>query len=502
MAAAGTVYLVGAGPGDPGLVTRRALELVREADAIVYDRLIPAGLVAEARVDADLHYAGKEPGKPSMEQDAINALLVKLGRAGQSVVRLKGGDPFVFGRGGEEAQALAAAGVPFEVVPAVTSGIAAPAYAGIPVTHRDEASAVALITGHEDPSKADSAIDWEALARFPGTLVFYMGVKQLPEIAKRLVDGGRAGDTPAAVIERGTLPGQRSVVATLDSIAQRVADEGVKPPAITLVGAVAQLADEIAWLEQRPLHGRTIAVTRARAQASGLAQRLSRLGADVVETPAIRIEPRPVTGEVAQAAREIGSFALVCVTSPNGAALLLDAVEAVGGDARSFAGVEVAAIGPGTAAELARRGIRADIVAGVSTAEGLLDAVAPVYLIGERVLVARASEARDALPEGLARRGADVVVVSLYDTVAEQLNEAQLAAVERADFITFTSSSTVKFFMQALGERGLPNGARVVSIGPVTSDTARELGLEVHAEAQQHDIDGLVDTLLAEAAGS
>src|SRR4051794_1442714 len=429
-AVAGTVYLVGAGPGDPGLVTRRALELVREADAIVYDRLIPAGLVSEAAADADLHYAGKEPGNPAMEQEAINSLLVELGRAGKNVVRLKGGDPFVFGRGGEEAQALAAAGVPFEVVPAVTSGIAAPAYAGIPVTHRDEASAVAFVTGHEDPTKAESAIDWEALARFPGTLVFYMGVKQLPQISARLIESGRAPGMPAAVVERGTLPGQRAVVATLETIAERVAAEGVKPPAITLVGPVARLAGEIAWIDRRPLHGRTIAVTRARAQASDLARRLTRLGAEVIETPAIRIQPREVTGEIAQAAREIGSFALVCVTSPNGAALLLDAVEATGGDARSFAGVEVAAIGPGTARELAARGIRPDIVAEVSTAEGLLDALAEIDLIGERVLVARASEARDALPEGLAARGADVLVVPLYDTVAEQLGEAELTAGE------------------------------------------------------------------------
>lgn len=499
MAAAGTVYLVGAGPGDPGLVTRRALELVREADAIVYDRLIPAGLVGEARADADLHYAGKEPGKPSMEQGAINALLVELGGSGKSVVRLKGGDPFVFGRGGEEAQALAAAGVPFEVVPAVTSGIAAPAYAGIPVTHRDEASAVAFITGHEDPAKPESAIDWDALARFPGTLVFYMGVKQLPEISKRLIDAGRAADMPAAVVERGTLPGQRAVVGTLGEIAERVVTEGVKPPAITLVGPVARLAGEIAWLDRRPLHGRTIAVTRARAQSSGLAKQLAELGAAVVEAPAIRIEPRPVTDDVAQAAREIGSFALVCVTSPNGASLLLDAVEAVGGDARSFAGVEVAAIGPGTASELARRGIRPDVVAEVSTAEGLLDALKDIDVTAERVLIARASEARDALPDGLAERGADVVVVPLYDTVAEQLDESQLAAVDEADFVTFTSSSTVRFFLEALGERGFPASARVISIGPITSATARELGLEVHAEASQHDIGGLVDTLLAEA---
>ena len=497
--ATGTVYLVGAGPGDPGLVTRRALELVQAADAIVYDRLIPAGLVAEARPDAELHYVGKEPGRPSMEQEAINALLVELGDAGKSVVRLKGGDPFVFGRGGEEAQALAAAGVPFEVVPAVTSGIAAPAFAGIPVTHRDKASAVALVTGHEDPAKPETAIDWDALARFPGTLVFYMGVKQLPEISRRLIDAGRAADVPAAVIERGTLPGQRAVVATLGEIAERVAAEDVKPPAITLVGDVAKLAEEIAWVDRRPLHGRTIAVTRARAQASGLAKRLAQLGAEVVETPAIRIQPREVAGEVAQAAREIGSFALVCVTSPNGASLLLDAVEAVGGDARSFAGVEVAAIGPGTAAELARRGIRPDVVADVSTAEGLLEALADLDVDGERVLVARASEARDALPDGLAARGANVVVVPLYDTVAEKLGDDELGLVERADYVTFTSSSTVRFFMQALGDRGLPYGARVISIGPITSATARELGLEVHAEASRHDIDGLVEAVLAEA---
>ena len=499
VADAGTVYLVGAGPGDPGLVTRRALELVREADAIVYDRLIPVGLVAEARPDADLRYAGKEPGKPSMEQEDINALLVELGKAGKSVVRLKGGDPFVFGRGGEEAQTLAAAGVPFEIVPAVTSGIAAPAYAGIPVTHRDQASAVALITGHEDPTKPESAIDWDALARFPGTLVFYMGVKQLPQISQKLIDAGRGGDTPAAVIERGTLPGQRSVVATLADIAERVTAEGVKPPAITLVGGVAGLAEEIAWIDKRPLYGRTIAVTRARAQASDLARRLTRLGAEVIETPAIRIQPRGVTGEVAQAAREIGSFALVCVTSPNGASLLMDAVEAVGGDARSFAGVEVAAIGPGTARALSERGIRPDVVAEVSTAEGLLDALTGMEVEGERVLVARAAEARDALPEGLTQRGADVVVAALYDTVAEDLDPGQLSAVERADFVTFTSSSTVKFFMQALDGGDFPAGARVVSIGPITSATARELGLEVHVEAERHDIDGLVDALVAHA---
>jgi uroporphyrinogen III methyltransferase/synthase len=416
------------------------------------------------------------------------------------VVRLKGGDPFVFGRGGEEAQALAGAGVPFEVVPAVTAGIAAPAYAGIPVTHRDDASAVAFVTGHEDPAKTESALDWDALARFPGTLVFYMGVKQLPEIARRLVEAGRPASEPAAVVERGTLPGQRSVTGTLADIAQRVAEADVHAPAITLVGPVARLSGEIAWLERRPLHGRTVVVTRARAQASGLARRLTLLGAEVVETPAIRIEARPVEGDVERAAQELSSYWLICVTSPNGAALLMDAVAATGGDARRLAGATVAAIGPGTAAALERHGIRPDIVPNVSTAEGLLEALAGTPVEGRRVLVARASEARGVLPEGLASRGADVDVVALYDTVAEPLADDQLQAIGRADFVTFTSSSTVRFFMDALGGQPLPNGARVVSIGPITSATARALGLEVHAEAERHDVDGLIDALVAEAA--
>jgi uroporphyrinogen III methyltransferase/synthase len=485
----GIVYLVGAGPGDPGLMTRRSLELIAAADVILYDRLIPPGALDGARPDAELRYVGKQPGGHSMEQPDINALLVELGQAGRNVVRLKGGDPFVFGRGGEEAQELAAAGVAFEVVPAVTAGVAAPAYAGIPVTHRDDASAVALITGHEDPTKPDSALDWPALAAFPGTLVLYMGIKNLPHIAARLVEGGRPPTEPVAVVERGTLPGQRAVTGTLADIAARVEEAGIRPPAITLVGSVARLRDELAWLESRPLFGRSVVVTRARAQASGLAARLADLGADVVETPAIRIEPRTdVTLD------DIGSYALVVVTSPNGAALLMDQVE----DARSLAGVTVAAIGPGTARELRARGIKADVIPPRSIAESLVEALGSVPVDGRRVLIARAAEARDVLPEALSARGALVDVVALYDTVAEPLSEAQLRAAAAADYVTFTSSSTVKFFTEAGGSAG--NGTRVVSIGPVTSATAREHGLEVAVEASQHDIDGLVEALLADAA--
>jgi uroporphyrinogen III methyltransferase/synthase len=492
----GTVYLVGAGPGDPALMTRRALELIAAADAILYDRLIPPGALDGARPGADLRYVGKQPGGHSMEQEEINALLVELGQAGGVIVRLKGGDPFVFGRGGEEAQALAEAGIAFEVVPGVTAGVAAPAYAGIPVTHRDDASAVAFVTGHEDPSKPESALDWPALAAFPGTLVLYMGVRNLARIAERLVAGGRPPAEPVAVVERGTLPGQRTVSGTLADIAERVAEAGLRPPAITLVGPVARLRERLEWLERRPLHGRSVVVTRARAQASELAARLAALGAHVVEAPAIRIEPRPAAA-VDPVVERIGDYALVCLTSPNGAALLLAALERTGRDARALAGVTVAAIGPGTAAELRRGGIRADVVPPRAIAEALVEALATIAVEGRRVLVARAAEARDVLPAALEERGADVDVLPLYDTVAEPLDSESLDAAATADYITFTSSSTVRYFLESAGD-SLPAAARIVSIGPVTTATAREHGLAVHVEAERHDLDGLVDALLAD----
>jgi len=477
-------------------MTRRALELIARADVILYDRLIPAGALDGARPDAELHYVGKSPGGDSASQDEINALLVEHGRAGKDVVRLKGGDPFVFGRGGEEAEALAAAGIAFEVVPGVTAGVAAPAYAGIPVTHRDDASAVAFVTGHEDPAKAESAIDWKALAAFPGTLVLYMGVRRLPEIAARLIEAGRSADEPAAVVERGTLPDQRTVTGPLREIAETAS--GVRPPAVTLIGPVARLRDGLDWIERRPLHGRRVVVTRARPQASGLAATLRGLGADVVEAPAIRIVARPVEGEVARMAAEIGGYDLVCLTSPNGVKLLFEALAAHGRDARALAGATVAAIGPGTTRELEAHGIRADVVPERSVAESLLAELEKTDLAGKRALVPRAADARDVLPEGLRDAGAEVDVVALYDTVGEELQASAVDAIGRADYVTFTSSSTVTRFLDAVGD-GIPNGARVVSIGPVTSATARERGLEVHVEAQRHDIDGLVEALVDDA---
>ena len=493
----GTVYLVGAGPGDPGLMTARALELVASADAIVCDRLIPSGALAGARVDAEVHDAGKRPGGRSVSQEETNALLVRLARAGRSVVRLKGGDPFVFGRGGEEAQALVASGVAFEVVPGITAGLAAPAYAGVPVTHRELSSAVALVTAHEDPAKEESALDWEALARFPGTLVLYMGVARLAATADRLIACGRAASEPAAVVEHGTLPHQRTVAAPLGEIAVRAQELGVRPPAVTLVGDVAGLRHELAWLERRPLLGRTIAVTRARAQASGLAAVLRELGAEPVEVPAIRIGPRAVAGPVREACEAIGAYEIVCLTSPNGAHLLMDALAATGRDARALAGATVAAIGPVTAAALRARGIAADVVPERAVAEELLAALETVDVEGRRVLVARAADARDVLPAALRERGARVDVVALYDTVLEPLGPAEREALARADYVTFTSSSTVRNLMAAVGDpAALPAAARIVSIGPVTSATARELGLEVHAEARRHDVDGVVEALL------
>src|ERR671922_1682265 len=316
--AEGIVYLVGAGPGDPGLMTRRSLELIASADAILYDRLIPPGALEGARTDAELRYVGKRPGQPAMPQDEINERLVELARAGKRVVRLKGGDPFVFGRGGEEAEALADAAIPFEVVPGVTAGVAAPAYAGIPVTHRDAASAVAFVTGHEDPDKPESAIDWEALARFPGTLVLYMGVRNLPLVTERLAAAGRDRAVAAAVVERGTQGGQRVVTGTLSDIAGNAEAAGVRPPAVTVIGPVATLRETIAWFERRPLQGEVVAVTRARAQSSGLADRLRELGAEVVETPAIRIEPLPVDLAPPE------SYSLICFTSPNGVRLYFE----------------------------------------------------------------------------------------------------------------------------------------------------------------------------------
>ena len=501
-----TVFLVGAGPGDPGLLTVRARELIDAADVILYDRLIPPGVLDG--VSAELVYVGKQGGGPQMPQEEIDRLLVQYGTGGRTVVRLKGGDPFVFGRGGEEALVLREAGIPYEVVPGVTAGIAAPAYAGVPVTHRELASGVAFVTGHENPDKPETALDWPALAAFPGTLVFYMGVKALPRIASQLMAGGRAASEPVAVVERGTLPGQRTTLSTLGEIGSV---QGIRAPAITLVGPVAALREQLAWLETRPLHGRTVAVTRARAQASALAARLRGLGAEVVEAPAIRTQPLEVE------LPDVRSYDLLCVTSPTGADQLFTHLR----DARELAGVTVAAIGPGTARALRAHGVEADIVPDRAVAEGLveaLDAAAAAAVPCERrpppgdtsppdagarrskrVLVARAAEGRDVLIDALRERGAHVDVVALYETVAEPLDDATREAASQADYVLFTSASSVRFFAAAGGSL---SGPRLASIGPATSAELREHGAEPDLEADPHTPDGLVAALLADAVSS
>jgi uroporphyrinogen III methyltransferase / synthase len=497
----GIVYLVGAGPGDSGLMTIRSLDLIVAADVILHDRLIPSEALAAARPDAEILYVGKEPGDASIPQENIEKVLIERAQEGRIVVRLKGGDPFVFGRGGEEAEALADAGIPFEVVPGITAGVAAPAYAGIPVTHRDDASAVAFVTGHEDPGKGHPALDYEALARFPGTLVFYMGVKALPRIAEALIEAGRDPSEPAAVVERGTLPGQRTVSSTLEGIAGAAEEAGIKPPSVTVVGPVAARRERIAWLEGRPLHGKRVVVTRARAQASELARRLDALGAEPIELPAIRIEPRLDSDEVRRAVESLHAYALVCLTSTNGVNLLFEAMAAQGRDARALANASVAAIGAGTEAALAAHGVLADIVPDRFVAEELLKKLEELDLQGKPVLIARAAEARELLPDTLRKRGAEVDVVTLYETVAEEPDPEALERARDADFITFTSSSTVRNFVEKAGKNGIPKEARVISIGPVTSEAIREAGLTVDIEAERHDIDGLVEALLIAAAG-
>jgi uroporphyrinogen III methyltransferase/synthase len=499
----GHVYLVGAGPGDPGLLTARALELIASADVVLYDRLIGAASLDGAREGAELLYVGKEGGGASVPQAETQALLISRAQEGKAVVRLKGGDPFVFGRGGEEALALRDAGIEFEIVPGVTAGVAALAYAGIPVTHRGLARAVAFVTGRTDD---ESELDWHALAKFPGTLVFYMGVGRLAQIAASLIAAGRAADEPAAVVEAGTMPTQRTVLGTLQTIAAQVEREQVGSPSITVVGPVAALAEQLSWLSAAPLAGRTVAVTRARAQASGLARELQQLGAHVVQAPAIRVQP------LAGPPLDVGRYDVVCVTSANAASELFARLAGDGLDARALAGARVASIGAGTSSELAAHGIAADITAERSTGEGLAEALADVPV--EHVLVARARGGRDVLPEALRERGAQVDVLDLYETVAEPLSTETVAAVRAADYVTFTSSSTVRNLLGALDadavaepasdderkRHGLSPQTRVVSIGPVTSETLRERGLVVDVEAQQHDVDGVLAALLADAA--
>jgi uroporphyrinogen III methyltransferase/synthase len=480
---------VGAGPGDPGLLTVRGAEVLARADVVVHDRLSAAELLDLAPVAAERIDVGKAPRAHRMAQEEISALLVERGRTGATVVRLKGGDPFVFARGSEEAQALADAGVPYEVVPGITSALAVPAYAGIPVTQRFSSTSFTVVTGHEDPASGDGTVDWDAIARVGGTLVILMGVGRWPQIAERLLAAGRAPDTPAAAVRWGTRPDQRTVRATLATLG----DHELAAPSVIVVGGVA--AEDLAWFTERPLHGRSIVVTRARAQASGLAARLRELGAEVIESPAIAIEaPADGGAALAAAVADLAAYDWLVLTSPNGVHRTFAHLP----DARALAGVRVAAIGPGTADALAGYRIVADLVPERFVAESLLEAFPEPPAGGGRVLVSRAAVARDVLPDGLRAAGWSVDVVEAYRTVPVAPDEALRDQVASADAITFTSSSTVDHVVAALGTERLP--ATVVSIGPITSATASGHGLAVTAEADPHTIDGLVDAVLAALA--
>ncbi len=493
----GRVTLVGAGPGDPGLITLRGVEALRQAEVVVYDYLASPELLRHVPVAAERIYVGKKAGAHTMAQEEIGALLVGLGQEGKRVVRLKGGDPFVFGRGGEEAAALAEAGIPFEVVPGVTSAIAVPAYAGIPVTHRGVASSLAVVTGHEDPTKAESAIDWQALAGVD-TVVFLMGAGNLPRIAAELVARGKPAATPAAVIQWGTLGSQRTVAGTLADIAARAGDAGLSSPAVTVVGGVVALREGLRWFDRRPLSGLRVLVTRTRDQASKLAEGLRALGAEPVECATIETAEPDDWAPLDRAIAAIGGYQWVVFTSANGVEAFFRRLARAGRDARALAGARLAAIGPATAEALAAHGLTADLVPGEYVAEALSEALGDVG--GLRMLLPRADIARPALAEQLRAAGALVDEAVAYRTVAPAGLETTLRqALDGADVVTFTSSSTARHLVAALtpGEaaRALA-GVAVACIGPVTADTVRELGLTPAVVAEEYTVDGLLKALV------
>ncbi len=495
----GKVYLIGAGPGDPGLLTLKGKAILDRADCVVYDSLANEDLLRYARPDAEKIYVGKQGGEQTISQAAINQILVTKAREGRVVARLKGGDPFIFGRGGEEAEALAKAGIAFAVVPGVTLGYAAPAYAGIPVTHRDFASSVCFITGHEDPGKEESAIDWSKVATSAGTLVLFMGARTLPAITAALIEHGREPSTPAAVVRWGTRADQEVVTGTLADIASKAA--GLQPPILTVVGEVVKLREQLAWFERLPLFGKRIVITRTREQAGQLRAALEELGAQAVEIPTIEIRPPASWEPLDGAIRRLEEFNYLLVTSVNGARSFLARLQACGRDVRDLKGLTIGAIGPATAAEFARTGVKVDFVPKEYRAEGLLDALAGHDLRGKTFLIPRAKVARDLVPKILAERGARVEVVEAYETGTPRISSEELESLltPRPDAITFTSSSTASNFAKLAGEGKigpLLAGVAIASIGPITSDTIGKLGLSVSVEARESTIPGLVEALV------
>lgn len=500
----GIVYLVGAGPGDPGLLTVKARECIARADVVVYDYLANKLFLDYADEKAELIYVGKKGGCHTVSQDDINRIIVEKALSGLDVVRLKGGDPFIFGRGGEEAQKLAEEGIPFEVIPGVTSAIAVPACAGIPLTHRDYTTAVTFITGHEDPTKESSGIAWDKLSTGAGTLVFLMGVGSLDRIAENLVKHGRDPETPAAVIQRGTLATQRSVVGTLRDIADRAKGEGVRPPAIIVVGEVVNLRKELNWFETLPLFGKRIIVTRAREQASDFLAGLTRLGAVCFEFPTIEIIPPENWDDLDRAIRSLDSYQWVLFTSINGVRYFFKRLELLGKDARDLMGIKIGSIGPKTAQALKENGIRPDLVPDEYRAEAVVEALKGHVKEGLQILLPRAALARELLPRELKKMGAGVDVVDAYQTVKPDCDKGrieEMLAKGEVDMVTFTSSSTVVNFVEMFQDedqrfREWMAEVTVACIGPITAKTARENGLEMDLIPEKYTIESLTHAIV------
>lgn len=491
------VYLIGAGPGDPGLLTLRGKQLLGQADVVIHDHLAAADLLHFARPDAEKIYVGKQAGLHALSQDGINRLLVRKAREGKTVVRLKGGDPYIFGRGGEEAEILHAAGIEFEEVPGISSTIAGPAYAGIPLTHRALASSVTIITGHEEAGRTTSVHNWKALAASASTLVFVMGMKNLPHICAKLVEAGLSPDTPAAVIHWATTPRQKTLTAALGDLAEKARLAGLKNPSIIVVGEVVRLHDSLAWFERRPLFGLGVVVTRAREQASAISGGLRELGAHVVEFPVIAIRPLADTGRIDAAVADIGRYDWLVLTSANGVDIFFDRLQACGKDCRALSGLGVAAIGPATAAALQRHGIVADVVPDEYRAEAVAAAMVAAGVAGKRILLPRARIARDALPAALIAAGAEVDIIPIYETVAVA-QDAEALLQEIADgairCITFGSSSTVRNFFACVDPQRLrqAGGLRFACIGPVTAATLGEYGFACDIRPDRYTIPALI----------
>ncbi len=497
----GKVFLVGAGPGDPKLITIKGMEAINEADLIVYDYLANKSLLSHGKEGAEIVYVGKMGGRHTLSQEKINELIVKRAKEGKIVARLKGGDPFIFGRGGEEAEELAEAGIPFEIIPGVTAAIACPAYAGIPLTHRDYTSTVAFITGHEDPTKEDSSIAWEKISTGIGTLVFLMGMSNLSEIVKNLIRCGRDPKTPVALIRWGTRPDQRTVIGTLNDIIDKSKKYALAPPVIIVVGEVVNLRKKLNWFEERPLFGRKIIVTRAREQASDFAELLYLNGAEPIEFPTIQVIPPDSWDELDKVIDEIRGFEWIIFTSVNGVKYFFERLKRKG-DLRLLHGVKICAIGPQTATEIQGHGLIADLIPKEYRAEAIIEEMGREGIAGKSILLPRAEIAREILPQELSRMGARVKVVSAYKTIkpVEDLEMVRgLLKNKEISAITFTSSSTVKNFLEMFNEGevlGLIDGTAVACIGPITAKTAEDLGIRTDIMPLKYTMPDLTEAIV------